>query len=132
MAFDLTTFRESLPEFVNDIKYTDTIIEFWASIATKLLNEERWGDLLDQGLMLWTAHHVVIAYANIKKEAEGGDTGFGFHDGLVTNKGVGDVSVGYSTQAVNMDNAGEFNSTSYGRQFLFLARLIGSGGVQLF
>jgi hypothetical protein len=131
IGFNLTTFRESFPEFGDDTKYTDAMITFWASIATSLLNTERWGDLLSQGLMLYTAHHVVIAYANFKAEAGSGDAGFGFHAGLVSSKSVGGVSVSYNNQEVVITDGGEFNSTTYGRQFLFLARIKGIGGVQL-
>src|ERR1035437_4579886 len=80
LPIDPDLFRASFPEFASKTKYSNDLIMYWADIGTKLLNEARWGDLLEQGLNLWTAHHVVLASANVATETVGGNTGFGFRD----------------------------------------------------
>jgi len=130
-GFDIDAFRENFPEFASRTKYPDAVVTFWSGIGTKLLNEIRWGDLLTHGLSLYTAHSLVIAKANSGSETAGGDAGFGYGEGLISSKGVGGVNVSYNIQEVAIDGAGEYNSTTYGRQFIKLAKIVGSGGLQV-
>lgn len=127
MAVTPASFREAFPEFSNVTIYPDTMLNRWISIGYVLLDVCRWGDLLDFGIGLFVAHSSSIQAA---KATPSGKVAVG-DAGVVTNKVVGPVSKAYAVSAVMMEGAGEFNSTSYGRQFIYWARLIGAGGVQL-
>lgn len=126
---NITNFRLAFPEFTDEQKYTDTMLTFWASIADTLMNETRWAELYTQGTYLFVAHNITLAAIDVAS-AEAGRAPGNF-SGIQSNKSVGDVSVGYDTQSVALDEAGNFNLTKYGRDFFFLARIVGMGGSQV-
>ena len=121
-------FRAAFPEFTSVTNYPDTQIQFWLNVGAKLLNPDRWYDLLDQGLMLFTAHHLVIARRELLASANGLP---GQVQGPVSSKSVDKVSVSYAADKVTMDDAGFWNLTTYGLQYWNLVRMIGAGGIQL-
>ena len=130
MSFDLTVFRASFPEFADLVKYPDTLVTFWSGIGDAMLNTDRWGDVRDQGLKLFTAHQIVLATMNQAAGAiPGGAPGTG--TGVISNQSVGGVSVGIDTQASIESYAGHSNETNYGRQFIRLAKMVGMGGAQV-
>ena len=105
---DPAEFRLAFPEFVDEQTYPNSLVAFWYGVGESLLNEERWGDLLEYGLYLFTAHQVSLARTDIRTAELGrvpGQT-----PGVISNKSVGDVSVGYDTQGVSLENAGNFFS----------------------
>jgi hypothetical protein len=107
------------------------MITFWSSIGELRLDVERWGDLYTQGLSLFTAHSIVIAKSNVDTEAAGGSAGLGFADMIITTQSVGGVSYSTNTQLLSYEGAGELNATTYGRQLVELAKIVGMMGVQL-
>ena len=119
---DITTFREDFPEFASETTYPDPQITFWSEIAEKRLIVSRWADLYAHGVELATAHYLTVAAKNAVSP--------GGAQGLQTSKSVGDVSASYDVQAISLKDGGQWNMTSYGRQFLELARLCGMGGYQ--
>ena len=130
MAFDLTVFRTTFPEFSDDTRYPSTLITFWASIGDTMLNTDRWGDIRDQGLQLYVAHEITLSVMNQAAGAiPGGAPGTG--TGVISNQSVGGVSVGIDTQASIESYAGHYNETNYGRQFIRLAKMVGMGGAQV-
>jgi hypothetical protein len=129
MSFE-SEFRTNFPEFTSTTNYTSAQIEFWRSIAELRLNEERWGDLLTHGMQLFVAHNLSLAYQESKNAAKGAAAGQSA-SGLKNNKSVGNVSVGYDTSSVAIKDAGNYNLTTYGRNFIELANLVGIGGLQL-
>jgi hypothetical protein len=128
MAFDIEQFREDFPEFLSTSPqvYSDSLITFWAGIGDLQLNEKRWGDFRPYGMELFVAHHITIAIADQNAVLLGGMPGQATT--LKSNKSVGDVSVGIDTGASLESKGGNFNLTSYGREFIRLARIVGSGG----
>ncbi len=124
-----STLRTDFPEFESVIKYPDTMINFWLKIADKMVLEERWDDMKDFGVELFTAHHITIAKADLNAEAVGGLSGQKL--GAASSKSVGEVSVSYDTNASLEMGAGHWNLTTYGKQFIRLARMFGAGAVQL-
>lgn len=129
-VFNIENFRGAFPEFVDESKYTDEMLTFWATAAESLLNSARWGDLLTHGLYLYTAHNITLAYADRVAGEKNRNPGSGV-GGVMTNKSVGDVSVGYDTHAITLEGAGNYNSTKYGREFWQLMLIVGMGGQQL-
>ena len=120
---DLTAFRAAFPEFADAIAFSDETITFWTGIAEKLLLPDRWADMLNHVVMLCTAHYLTIATSNTVSNGSG--------SGLVASESAGDVSVSYDTSNTAEEGAGNWNESNYGRQFIRLARMFGSGGVQV-
>lgn len=128
-AAEIAAFRLHFPEFANETSFPDEMVSFWSGIGISRLNAERWGDLLTHGIELITAHYIVLATKDLSTADQGGIAGGS--SGVVAGKAVGSVSVSYDTNAVNIERAGNFNLTRYGRDFFQLARIIGIGGLQL-
>ncbi len=125
---DAATFRLDLPEFNNTVSFPNAQINFWLGIGNKMLNVARWSDLLDHGLELFVAHHLSLAKQNEASAATGGVPGVS--TGAVSAKGVDKVTVSYDTSAGLNEGAGHWNLTTYGTQFIQLARMVGTGGIQ--
>lgn len=129
MAFDNAQFRLNFPEFADTARYPEAQITFWSSIGEICLIKDRWSTLYDQGMQLFVAHNITLAAQNSKAGAAGGVPGV--TSGPVSSKSVGSVSVSYDSQAIAEANAGEWNATSYGRQLIRLARMVGAGALQV-
>lgn len=126
---NIATFRQSFPEFTDTTRYPDSLVTFWLDVVTRMLNPDRWADMLDIGLSLALAHHLVLAVRD-QNTAQAGKVP-GTVLGMQTSKSVDTVSVSYDVSAVTNEGGGFWNMTSYGVRFLGMARLFGAGGVQL-
>jgi len=124
-TFDETTFRANFPEFADEAVYTPAMIAFWSGFAIKRLNTERWGDLLDEGLQLLTAHYISLAAQNSEVGIVPGSVG-----GLLSGESAGPISYSRDTHATIIEGGGDYNLTTYGTMFLGIARIVGSGGYQ--
>jgi hypothetical protein len=120
--------RAAFPEFADVTAYPSTMLEFWLAVATKMLNAERWDDMLDHGQMLFTAHHVVLQKRDVDGSAGGGSPGA--IQGAVASKSVDKVAVSYASESATYQDAGFWNLTTYGLQYWNLVRMFGAGGVQ--
>lgn len=122
-------FRIDFPEFADTSKYPDARVNFNIGMATKRLNVDRWADMLDYGIELYTAHHLVLS-ARAQAAADlGGLTGVG--NGVIASKAVDKASVAFDTAAGTIDDGAAWNLTTYGVEFLQLSRLAGAAGVQI-
>lgn len=126
---DIAQFRQNFPEFADTTAYPDPQITFWSGIAEKMVNKCVWDCMYENGVMLYTAHELVLARQNEMAAAVGGLPGQG--GGIASNKTVGSVSVGYDPNSTTEKNAGWWNLTNYGKQFYRLVRIFGSGCIQL-
>lgn len=126
---DAVTFRERLPEFSDVGRYTDPVVEIQLSVAYRMLNADRWAEMLDDGVAWCAAHMLVITAAAISASDAG--KAVGGISGPQASKSVGGVSVSYATQAVTFADAPFWNQSTYGIQLLTMARMIGAGGLQL-
>jgi hypothetical protein len=120
---NLSTFRADFPEFTSTTDYPDALLTFWSGIAEKRVIQTRWDDLYTHGVELATAHYVALAKQN--------QAAPGAASGLVASESAGGVSVSYDTSAGSLKDGGHWNQTTYGRQFMELARMVGMGGYQL-
>lgn len=126
---DIGAFRTAFPEFSDSTVYPSTQITFWATFAEKLVRECVWGNCWAQGVQLYVAHELTLAAQNSQVAANGGAPGvFG---GVPNNKTVGAVSVGYDSTSTSEKDAGWWNLTNYGKQFIRLARIFGAGAIQI-
>lgn len=129
MAFDVSAFRTNFPEFADTTVYTSTMINFWAGLAEKLVRPCVWKDCVVEGQSLYVAHQITIEAQDKKSASAGGAPGtFG---GVANNKTVGSATVGYDSQSTSEKDAGFWNLTTYGKQFIRLARIFGAGVIQL-
>jgi len=140
-VIDEATFRVNFPEFVNTTVFTPGAVAFWIGAATMLLPTQTWGlgstaaqapttTVLDLGLSLFVAHNLVLEARAAKAAANGGIPGSGA-GGPVSSESVGGVSRSYDVGvAINLD-AGPWNLTNYGTRFVFLARLVAKGPIQI-
>ncbi|WP_176317417.1 DUF4054 domain-containing protein [Burkholderia vietnamiensis] len=126
---DASQFRQSFPEFSDTTTYSDSLVQFWMTVAVSLVNAERWGELTDLGVALVTAHHLALAVKDQKMAAVGGVPGQ--VTGPQSSKAVDKVSASYDTAAVAIKDGGFWNATMYGVRYLSLAMMMGSGGIQL-
>ncbi|AOI65551.1 hypothetical protein WS51_18285 [Burkholderia territorii] len=126
---DVSQFRQSFPEFDDTTTYSDSLIQFWVTVAVSLVNAERWGDLTELGIALVTAHHLALAVKDQKMAAVGGVPGQ--VSGPQSSKAVDKVSASYDTAAVAIKDGGFWNATMYGVRYLSLAMMMGAGGMQL-
>jgi len=126
---DITQFRIDFPEFSDTTVYPSSMITFWSDLGEKLLDVTRWDTIYIQGIQLFTAHNIVLAAGNVAASDAGGIPGQA--SGPTQSKSVGAASVSYDTAAAMLPNAGHWNQTIYGRQYLQLARMIGTGAVQI-
>ena len=122
----IDAFRIFFPEFKQD-KYTDAMILPQLKIAGMLVSKKAFGEMYLYAVCLLTAHFLVLQ-TSAGSNASGFVTGNG--DGIVSNKAVGEVSVGYLAPA-GYDAENALSSTQYGRIYLSLVKLFGVGAVQL-
>jgi hypothetical protein len=125
---DIATFRTEFPEFTLAL-YPDAQVTFWSNLGELLVNECKWDTMKPFGVSLFTAHHLVIAKANLDASTSGSLPGQ--TSGPTASKAVGSVSISYDTNAGLEKDAGHWNLTSYGKQFIHLLRMFGAGAVQL-
>lgn len=126
---DTAQFRKNFPEFTDIARYPDAQLSFWATLAQMQVKQCRWGDAYTTGVMLYVAHEVTLAAQNVKASNVGGVPGGAA--GPASSKTVGSVTVTYDTTQAAEKDAGYWNLTSYGKQFIRLARLFGAGAIQL-
>jgi hypothetical protein len=129
IVFDIPTFRKAFTEFSDTSKYPDTMITFWSSFTTGMINPCAWGTMTLMGIQLYTAHELVLASQNARAGQIGGTPGL--QGGNTSSKSVGSVSVSYDTQTTSETGAGYYNLTVYGKQFYRLVKMFGAGAIQL-
>ncbi|HVI10224.1 MAG TPA: DUF4054 domain-containing protein [Candidatus Binatia bacterium] len=121
--------RTDFPEFEKSATYPDSTINFWICVASKLLNPCRWDDMLKTAMELFVAHNLVL---EVQAQQTALNDGWpGISKGAINNESAGAVSVGYDTASVLEADAGHWNLTVYGTRFIRLARMFGSGPIQV-
>lgn len=133
---DLATFLSDLPEF-DTSQETDeskpaipaSAITFWINLGTKMLNADRWGNIIDEGVELFTAHNVALEMLAQRDMNAGGIPGIA--KGIVSGKSAGDVNIQYDTNSTMDEKAGHWNYTTYGQRFIRLSNMVGAGPIQV-
>ena len=113
----------------------DGRVEFYLRFAAKSLNEERWGELYEEGAYFFAAHYLTLDLEAAK--SGDGSGGISAAAGPVVSesesKRVGGVSKTViknraGAAAAAYAEAGDYNDTVYGKRYWRLAQLIGAGG----
>lgn len=126
---DITQFRLDFPEFADNTIYTDSMCSFWSVLGEQINSLEVFGSAYTQLIELFTAHNLSVQATNISASDVGGiPTGNG---GAISSKTVEQVSVDYDSVSTAISGGGDFNSTSYGRQYLILRRQFTCGVMQV-
>lgn len=129
IALNIPAFRTAFPEFANTSEYSTETITFWAALAEQMVPQALWKTMWTQGVSLYVAHEITLAAQNKKSAASGGVPGTS--GGIANTKTVGSATVGYDSTVTSEKDAGYWNLTNYGKQFIRLARIFGAGAVQL-
>lgn len=122
-----TEFLALYPAFSDTARYPTASVQAELQVAGLRVSEERWSELRQHGIGLLTAHRLLLGSQAAAAAAVGG---FGA-SGSITSKSVSKVSVSYDASGTNAEGAGDFNLTTYGREFWRLANAFGMGGLQL-
>lgn len=129
MTFDIAAFRKSFPEFASTEVYPTSQVQLWVNLASAQLDSTLWGTQWTIGVSLYVAHELTLASQNARAAAVGGSPGQ--QGGIASSKTVGSVSVGYDPSSTTEKDAGYWNLTTYGKQFIRLVRIFGAGCYQL-
>jgi hypothetical protein len=121
-------FRGTFKAFTDANRYDSQMVEFWLGVAYLRLPADRWGNLLDLGAQLYTAHNIVLEAKNQLTAKTGGMPGT---SAPISSKTAGKVTVAYDNGVSTYENAGHYNQTDYGRRFWELVQIIGAGPVQV-
>lgn len=128
MTVTASSFRAAFTAFSSTTAYSDAEIEFWIAFALLQHNAVRWGNSLDMGVMLFIAHNLALE-ANAKK-AQASGQGAGAIVGTLTSITADKVSWTRAPAPTNPAD-GHWGLTSYGLRWKQLARMFGSGGIQV-
>lgn len=109
--------------------YPTATVTLWATVAEQMVPQALWKTMWTMGCQLYVAHEITLAAQNAKSASSGGMPGTS--GGVANTKTVGSVSVGYDSTSTGEKDAGYWNLTNYGKQFIRYARLFGMGPVQL-
>lgn len=126
---DIAKFRIDFPEFGSATRYPSSQITFWATVAETQVNLCAWGDAKPFGVELYVAHELILATQNLSTASKGGVPGTS--SGPVNSKTVGNATISYDAAQTAEKDAGWWNLSNYGRQFIRLARMYGAWGIQL-
>lgn len=129
MTVTPATFVTNFPEFSNPTSYPTAPIQFYIDLAYSLLPASRWMTTLDFGVQLFVAHNLVLE-SQAQLAANSGKPP-GLSTGIASSKSGGPLSISWDTSSAAEVGAGHWNLTTYGQRYIRLARLIGSGGMQL-
>jgi hypothetical protein len=126
---DKAIFRAAFPEFSSTTTYPDAQLDFWAAVAEAQVVLDIWDTMYTFGVQLYVAHEITLAAQSVAASSSGGSPGqFG---GIATSKTVGSASASYDQNVTSEKDAGWWNLTRYGQQYIRLARMFGAGCVQL-
>lgn len=126
-----TEFRSDFPEFEDATIYLTSTINYWLSVASFLLNAERFieNNTLILATECFVAHQMVLeAQASAAAKLGGWP---GISKGAISAEGAGDVNLSYEVPMTLEEDAGNYNLTTYGTRFWQLANMAGMGPIQV-
>lgn len=128
MTVTPASLRAQFPAFRDASRYPDAQVSFYVGLGYKLTSPDAWGELQDEGVTLFVAHYLAVD-ALAARSGVGGVPGTGV--GVVNSGSVDKVSYGRDVSSVAEAGGGHWNMTTYGLQYLRLARMVGAGPVQV-
>lgn len=125
----VSDFRRDFPQFSDETRYPNTVIQFRLNLADTLIDGSAMGDMFPYLAELFVAHYMVLYAADTAAGALGGAGGS--TSGVMTSKSVDKVSVSYDNSSTLNADAGFWNFSRYGAEFWQMLQLFGYGGIQL-
>jgi hypothetical protein len=129
-AYTADTFLAEYPQFTDNVP--DAMITRYIAMAQATIAYDRWFELWEYGMGLYTAHLCTIYLQTVGAAGESAEdaAAYGQTAGAITSMKEGDVSVAFDHDALTKGTEawGMWNSTSYGRLLVSHARLLGKGG----
>lgn len=123
MLIEPARFKLLLPEFAS---VDDARLVVFIEKADPYFDVCRWGDLLEDGVLMLVAHTLSMADLRAKQAANP----LGFANAMSqTGKKVGDVSVTRDAGLMAKGQDEDLYLTPYGQTFLALRRQVGLGAV---
>lgn len=119
-------FREAYPEFADTTAYPSTAVLMVLGLADERLDPELWQDTLTQGVGLYAAHSLVVMSKAAAQATPGTP------EAVLTAQTVGPISKQFDVHMTAIKGAGYWNTTSYGQQFAYLARMVGNAAPSQF
>jgi hypothetical protein len=129
MTVTAASFRTAFPAFANTATYPDAQIDFWIALALLMHNAERWGNLLDYGVMYFVAHNLTLEFNANRAATLGQNPGPVL--GAVTSGSVDGSSYSRDPGQAMDPNNGHWNLSVYGLRWKEMQRLVGAGPVQV-
>ena len=118
-----STFKTRYTAFASE---ADARVQLFIDEALPHLDEDRWGDLYDQGLSLLVAHNLSIE--NTMAGTGGGSDADLDSAGTTT---VGSVTISKGTELAKAMVENEYLRTTYGQRYDQLRKVVGAGAVAL-
>lgn len=132
--FTLEDFYAIYPQFGrngDEYNIPREVAQMYLDVANKSLSEKRWKGSWKLGMCLYIAHYCTLYARSLTNPVNGinGIIKSGQVQGLETSVSADGVSVStdYSAVIVASKNAGDMNLTTFGQQFLSLAKRIPHG-----
>lgn len=122
-------FRSDYPEFANETRYPDAIINRGLRKADAILDQNIQGSQFVELAELCAAHYAELGGKTLAASAAGGVSTSG--RGVLTSKSVDKVSASYDVSGIVDHDAGFWNSTGNGQEFFWWWSMYGAGGRQL-
>lgn len=139
-TFTLADFEKYFPEFFKEDDSTNPptlvpifpveLFEAYVELADSIVGQCKWGKMWKYGMGLVVAHFLVYKLRKFPNDGTiGGIVDGGSITGIVSSATLGDASVKYDTGLTTDPDYGTWNYTSYGQEFVELAKQAGKGGV---
>lgn len=138
-AYTAEDFLKAYPQFggvnprTSDMVVPTVIMEAWVKLAHASIHYNRYGDAWEMAMGLYIAHWLTLY---LQSAANPDDSlqkivNAGLSKGLQTSKSAGDLSVSYDFSIVSndFDGWGTYKQTSFGQQFITLAKMYAVGGM---
>lgn len=119
-------FRAAVPAMADVAKYPDATLELYLGLAHENLNEGRLGDMYAMAQCWYAAHFIAL----VSQAAAAPGKPSGSVGGVISSKSVGGVSISYDVSSITNANAGQWNSTLYGRLLWPYLQMAGTGPLQ--
>lgn len=130
-SYTKSDFINFFPQFTN--KVPDPVLDAYIGMAIECIPFSRWQTQWSFGVSLFVAHFITL-YLMTNDDATCPASQVIAKSraamGIASSKSVGDVSISYDHSYLNSVNDwGTWSLTTYGQQYITLAKLMGKGGM---
>lgn len=132
--FSKDEFLAFYPQFTG--KVPDIVLEAYIGMANACLSIERWNEQWQVGMSLYVAHFITLYLTTMDDPTAPASKVIAASKGAMgipASKSVGDVSISYDYSYLStVSSWSSWLTTTYGQQFVTLAKLMGKGGMYVY